>query len=872
MAVRFRPGPHKNMGLIWIIVSYLLGSIPFGFLISKLSGKNVLEIGWKKTSGSNVFKNVGKWQGILTGLLDVAKGSLAVLVAQKLGLSVEAQVFSGFAAVVGHNWSVFLRFSGGRGIGTFVGVLLVFSPKILGFFIIPLAIFGAAWTSSIGTLFGLVLIIYFLFYPPSFLQISEVETAGALTVFTLIPIFLKRLSPVGEIWKSQKKLSLVASRLIFDNDEASGNFRLKRSIMKPIANTLMVPPKMGWRVAKYGAGITKNGVVAVKDGVKKYILGESEKVVLELKVDDFKKMMVAAAKKIVIHQEEINRINVFPVADKDTGYNLAATLLGVEGTVSQKSYPDLRELTKDMKDAAMINARGNAGMITTGYFVEVLGRIKHLDSIDAFHLALAMQRGIKAARLSISEPVEGTILDTIKVAGEKAFEMAKGKQEKNIIKVLEEAYRASLIALSLTKEKLKVLKDNDVVDAGALGYVKILEAWIESLKGLSPELKIDIPVPVIQPKAEGELEFRYEVVGTFRQPNDFNLELFKNDLSLLGNSLEIIRLEDRFKFHIHTSNPQPVIDKAKDFPEADFKTEDMQAGVQIIERKPLGLVVDEIADLPKEFLEKHGIEEVAFTTRFSDGEIVSSKDEIYPKMKEALKSGRPLSTTSAPSFKEFLSTYNRALEKFEKILVITATSKLSGTYSSARIARSTFQKPAKLNIYVFDSFTAEVAEGLIDIKAQELISQGKTMEEIVDILREFSPKVILLGYIDDFRYVVSGGRLKLPRFLLGPISLIQKLRVKPLILLKNSKVKIFKVAFGKKAAQIMFKEVEAIRKGKKIRVAIAHAGNPDGARELKEKLEQNPNIEVAFVSSVSPVIGTHAGPGALLVGICPVDN
>src|SRR4030043_1615855 len=157
MAVRFKNSPHKNMGLIWIIVSYLLGSIPFGFIISKLSGKNVLEIGWKKTSGSNVFKNVGKWQGILTGLLDVAKGSLAVLVAQKLGLSVEAQVFSGFAAVVGHNWSVFLKFSGGRGIGTFAGVLLVFSPKILGFFIIPLAIFGAAWTSSIGTLFGLAL-------------------------------------------------------------------------------------------------------------------------------------------------------------------------------------------------------------------------------------------------------------------------------------------------------------------------------------------------------------------------------------------------------------------------------------------------------------------------------------------------------------------------------------------------------------------------------------------------------------------------------------------------------------------------------------------------------------------------------------------
>ncbi|GAH22265.1 unnamed protein product, partial [marine sediment metagenome] len=86
--------------------------------------KDILKIGWKKTSGSNVFRNVGKWQGALTGIFDVGKGFLAVWLAQKLGLSPEIQIFSGVAAVTGHNWSCFLKFAGGRGVGTFIGAAL----------------------------------------------------------------------------------------------------------------------------------------------------------------------------------------------------------------------------------------------------------------------------------------------------------------------------------------------------------------------------------------------------------------------------------------------------------------------------------------------------------------------------------------------------------------------------------------------------------------------------------------------------------------------------------------------------------------------------------------------------------------------------
>ena len=919
----------NSMPFLWIIFSYFLGSIPFGYLIGRLSGKNVLEVGWRKTSGSNVFKNVGKWQGVLTAILDVSKGYAAVYGARTLGLSSEVQVLSGVAAVTGHNWSLFLKFAGGRGIGTFAGAFLALSPQILLLAVIPLIILAVVWNTAIGTILFLFAAIFLSRY------LNQFGTAGVFTTLSLVPIFIKRLSPIEEIKESQRKAQLLRNRLIFDDDVALLELRIKRifqktkgshglfmKIMKPVTAPFWLPPKVGWQVAKFG-------VKMAKKPIGKFILKPQEKVVNEIKTEDFKKMMVAAAKKIVVHQEEINKINVFPVADKDTGYNLAATLLGIEGTISQRNYQTLRELTKDIKEAAMINARGNAGMIYTGYLIEVLDRVKHLETIDAFHLALAMRRGIKAARSSIAEPVEGTILDTVKAAGERAYEVAKfkdpalGKQEKNIIKMLEEAQKSSDIALKETKEKLQVLKENDVVDAGALGFVKILEAWVESLKG------VEVASPIFSPETEEKLKYRveedksssspfaaarvYEVVLSFRKNKEISAEDLKNELSSLGDSLEILELEDKIKLHIHTNEPELVREKFRHLPEFESRVEELLyssspfAAARAIEdmehsglagdeskdsssptraqrrveknrmffdspRRALGLVVDEVADLPKEFLEKYNIEEVPFTTRFPDGEFITSKEDIYQKMKEALATGRHLPTTAAPSFKNFLSVYQNALKNFEKILVITISSKLSGAYSSARIARSVFKKPEKLDIFVFDCFTAEVGEGLAAIKTQELISQGKTTEEIVEKLKEFCPKITLLACIDDFKYVVRGGRVRLPKIFIGPTSFIQKLGIRFLVGLKNGKVKFFGASLGKDKARILAEEIDLQRRGGAIQVAIAHADNLKEAQKLKTELEKRPQIKVLYISSVSPVVATHTGPGALLAAFHPIDK
>lgn len=215
-------------GLLWIIFSYLMGSFPSGFIITKLSTqKNILEIGWRKTSGSNVFKNIGFWQGVLTGILDIGKGYFSVYIAKNLGFSTTIQVLSGVAALTGHNWSLFLRFAGGRGIGTFIGASFALSPEILKISLIPFVLFGIIWNLSIGTILflGTAIILSLLN--------KQFATMGLMTILSLLPIFIKRLSPIEEIKssKGKEKEILIKNRLIFDRDTVPP-WRIKKIIKK----------------------------------------------------------------------------------------------------------------------------------------------------------------------------------------------------------------------------------------------------------------------------------------------------------------------------------------------------------------------------------------------------------------------------------------------------------------------------------------------------------------------------------------------------------------------------------------------------------------------------------------------------------------
>ncbi|GAI55414.1 unnamed protein product, partial [marine sediment metagenome] len=138
--------------------------------------------------------------------------------------SSEIQIFSGVAAVTGHNWSCFLKFAGGRGVGTFIGAALALAPKIIGFSLIPFVLLSLIWNAAIGTFFLFITVVFLSIY------FSQFEITGIFSILSIIPIWIKRLSPIKEL--SLKKKELIRNRLIFDNDQLCLDLRIKRLLKR----------------------------------------------------------------------------------------------------------------------------------------------------------------------------------------------------------------------------------------------------------------------------------------------------------------------------------------------------------------------------------------------------------------------------------------------------------------------------------------------------------------------------------------------------------------------------------------------------------------------------------------------------------------
>jgi len=170
-----------------VMVAYLLGSFPAGYLVGRLWGVNVLEKGSGRTGGTNVFRSAGVLPALLTGALDMGKGALAVWLAGQMSDWRLAQVLAGAAAIVGHNYSLFLRFRGGAGVGTSLGALAAIYPP-----------------AAVGLLLLLLVI----------MAITRYASVGSLVVITLMPVVLLALSLAGVLPSTYVLYGLLAWALI----------------------------------------------------------------------------------------------------------------------------------------------------------------------------------------------------------------------------------------------------------------------------------------------------------------------------------------------------------------------------------------------------------------------------------------------------------------------------------------------------------------------------------------------------------------------------------------------------------------------------------------------------------------------------------
>ncbi|MCR4424961.1 MAG: DegV family protein [Firmicutes bacterium] len=277
----------------------------------------------------------------------------------------------------------------------------------------------------------------------------------------------------------------------------------------------------------------------------------------------------------------------------------------------------------------------------------------------------------------------------------------------------------------------------------------------------------------------------------------------------------------------------------------------------------IGVVTDSIADLPQDLYRENNIEVVPVSVLFGDEVYKDQVDLTTEEFFEKLKTSDVMPTTSQPSPASFLAVYKRMLENYDHIISIHVSSKLSGTYQSALIARETLGSSA---IEVIDSGQASTCQGFVALAAARAVAAGRELNEIRRVVRHFMDNVKLLFTVDTLRYLEKNGRIGKASALLGGL-----LSIKPVISLGEGEViPVDRVrGAGRVLPRVMELMSQWVGSRKPLHVAVIHGDSPDRAKEWKAEVERRFVCAEVFISKCGPVVGTHTGPGSIGVAWCP---
>ena len=292
--------------------------------------------------------------------------------------------------------------------------------------------------------------------------------------------------------------------------------------------------------------------------------------------DRLRRTVVAFRDAVREHAPRINRLNVYPVPDGDTGTNMARTLDAVVAELDQAG-PDIEPTCQAISHGSLMGARGNSGVILSQILRGLAGRLSSTASSTASEVAEALSEASAAAYKAVLKPIEGTILTVVREASEAAKSSAASGA--GLGATLRAARDAGRRALDATPDMLPVLKDAGVVDAGGAGFLLLLDAALNVVDGEpipTPADSIggdvlDEPLPtsansLTPPDQHGELsvaDLRYEVMY-FLHLDDDKIEAFKSDWGEIGDSIVVVGGDGLWNCHVHTNDIGAAIEAAID--------------------------------------------------------------------------------------------------------------------------------------------------------------------------------------------------------------------------------------------------------------------------------------------------------------------
>jgi len=569
-------------------------------------------------------------------------------------------------------------------------------------------------------------------------------------------------------------------------------------------------------------------------------------------------------------QEHLDRINVFPVPDGDTGTNLAATASAILPVLTDAPN-HVGRLLAAAADAALDSARGNSGAILAQWLLGVSDRAASAASLNRRGFADALNGGAIYAREALSDPREGTILS---VLTEVAAVVAAQADVLSFPALCARAVGEAHETLASTRHRLDVLEKAGVVDAGAAGFVAFLEGFNDFVQtGQVDALPDGSQLPVFEREAAGgETSLEHRWCTECMVSGDVDRKALRERLSVLGSSLVVAGTGSKARVHIHVADPAVVFRIASEFGSVSSeKADDMQRQQESTahaHRRRVAIVTDSAGDLPDELLEALDIHVVPVRLGFGPQGFLDKVSLTPTQFYQMLVENPHHPKTSQPAPGDFRRLYGYLCSHHDTVVSIHVSGRVSGTWQSAESAASRLAESSRVR--VIDSYSASAGQGLLAIHAAECADRGLDGAAVAASVESLRSKTHTYAYLPTLDYAVRGGRVpSIARSIARVLHILPLLATRP-----DGRLGLGGALFGRRRPLEKFARFIArrLQPEKTYRIIVAHGDAPASAERFVAALRAHHGHadEIHTVPS-GAALGAHGGPGFLAVGFHVIE-
>ena len=573
-------------------------------------------------------------------------------------------------------------------------------------------------------------------------------------------------------------------------------------------------------------------------------------------------------RQLLSRQEHLNKINVYPVPDGDTGTNLAITLGAVLGVLQRTPDAHAGNTLTRIADAALDGARGNSGAILAQFLLGLGDKLGHLALLTPANLAEGAVGGAAYARESLSEPRDGTILSVLTDFAQAAHAAAAGATE--FRPVLDRAMRAAQDSLARTTEQLEALRRANVVDAGAQGFVELASGFADYIASGSNAEPDPCNAGVIDASSvetagsELALEYRWCTECVVSGENVDRRRL-RETLSTHGASLVVAGLAHKARVHIHANDPTEVFRVAGQFGQVSGeKADDMhrQQRAAHAKNRRVAIVTDSAADIPEDEMDRLDIHMVPARVHLGDRSYLDKVGITAEEFFDEIERGAYHPKTSQPPPGDFRRRFEFLASHYDSVLSINLSRRVSGTLAAAESAA--LRTSTHGEVQVIDSLNASAGQGLVVLHVAELAETGAGLTEVAAAARNILHATYTFGLMGSLEYAVRGGRV--PRWVK---RVADALRFMPV--LGNDavgRIRPVGVLLGRRNLREKFARFVERRMSddRSYRILIGHANREADGHWLLERLRGD-NVAWGRVVPLGSALGAHGGPGMLVVGL-----